>query len=119
MIDRQFYLSCLEARRKEYKFARRYRWRLPEGDLYLWLPFGIPRRCCRQWLEANIGEVDPLRHGEKDRVQAIIDRLLSKRKIFFLSELHPLEEILPPGPDPLSSMLEEQVTVDGLAEAVA
>ncbi|GAG48779.1 unnamed protein product, partial [marine sediment metagenome] len=70
-------------------------------------------------LEANIGEVDPLRHGEKNRVQAIIDRLLLKRKIFFLSELHQLEEILPPGPDPLSSMMEEQVTVDGLAEVVA
>jgi len=119
MIDRQFYLSCLEARRKEYKFARRYRWRLPERDLYLWLPFEIPRRRCREWLEANIGEVEPLQHGEKARVQAIIDRLLLKKKIFFLSELHPLEEILPPGPDPLFSMMEEQVSVDGLAEVVA
>ena len=119
MIDRQFYLSCLEARRKEYSFARRYRWRLPRGGLYLWLPFEVPSRRCRQWLEANIGEVDPLRHGEKDRVQGIIDRLLSKRKVFFLSELHRPEEMLPPSPDPLSLMMEEQVTVDGLAEVVA
>jgi len=119
MIARQFYLSCLEARRKEYKFARRYRWILPGRDLYLWLPFEVSRRCCRQWLEANIGDVDPLRHGEKERVQAIIDRLFLKRKIFFLSELHPLEEILPPGHDPLSSILERQVTVQGLAEVVA
>jgi hypothetical protein len=119
MIDRQFYFSCLEARRKEYKFARRYRWRLPGGDLYLWLPFEIHRRRCRQWLETNIGEVDPLRFGEKERVQAIIDRFLLKRKIFFLSELHEVEEKLPPDPNPPSSMLEEQITVDGLAETVA
>ena len=119
MIDRQFYLSCREARRKEYKFARRYPWRLSEGDLYLWLPYEIPRKCCRQWLEDNIGEVDPLRYGEKTRVQGIIDGLLLKRKIFLLSELHRPEEILPPSPDPLSSMMEEQVTVDGLAEVVA
>jgi hypothetical protein len=119
MINRQFYLSCLEARRKEYKFARRYHWRLPEGDLYLWLPFEIPRRRCRQWLEANIGEVNPLRHGEKERVQAIIDRLLSKRKIFFLSELYEVEEKLPPGPDPLVSMMEDNISVEGLASTVA
>ena len=119
MIDRQFYFSCLEARRKEYKFARRYRWRLSGGDLYLWLPFEIHRRRCRQWLETNIGEVDPLRFGEKERVQAIIDRFLLKRKIFFLSELHEVEEKLPPDPNPPSSMLEEQITVDGLAETVA
>lgn len=119
MIDRQFYLSCLEARRKEYNFVRRYRWRLPQGDLYLWLPLEIPRSCCRQWLEVNIGAVDPLRYGEKGRVQATIDRLLLKRKIFLLSEIPEVEEKLPPAPDPVSSMLEEQITVDGLAEAVA
>lgn len=120
-IKRTFRFCCWEARRRNYPFARRYCWSFPEADtdLYVWLPFEIPRQKCRQWLEANIGEVDPLRHGEKERVQAIIDRLLLKRKIFFLSELHPLEEILPPAPDPLSSMLEEHVTVDGLAEAVA
>ena len=119
MIDRQFYFSCLEARRKEYKFVRRYRLELDQGDLYLWIPWEIPRQKCREWLEANIGQVDPLRAGEKERVQAIIDRLFSKRKIFFLSELHQLEEILSSNPDPLSSMLEEQITVDGLAETVA
>ena len=121
MIDRQFYLSCLEARRKGYKFARRYRLELDQRDLYLWLPWEVPRQQCREWLQANIniGDVDPRRPGEKDRVQAIIDKLLSKRKIFFLSELHPQEEIIPPGSDPVSSMMEEQVTVDGLAKAVA
>jgi hypothetical protein len=119
MIDRQFYFSCLEARRKEYKFARRYRWELDQGDLYLWIPWEVPGQRCREWLQANIGQVDPLRYGEKDRVQAIIDGLFLKRKIFFLSELHQLEEKLPPCTDPLSSMMEEQVTVDGLAETVA
>lgn len=118
---RIFRFSCWEARRRNYPFARRYCWPFPEvnTDLYVWLPFEIPRQKCREWLEANIGEVDPRRHGEKARVQAIIDRLFLKRKIFFLSELHQLEEILPPGPDPLASMMEEQVSVDGLAEVVA
>ena len=122
-VKRQFRFSCWEARRRNYPFARRYCLPFPEADtdLYVWLSSEIPRQKCREWLQANINidEVDPQRPGEKDRVQAIIDRLLLKRKIFFLSELHQLEEILPPGPDPVSSMMEEQVTVDGLAEVVA
>jgi hypothetical protein len=119
MIDRQFYFSCLEARRKENKFARRYRWELDQGDLYLLIPWEVPRQRCREWLQANIGQVDPQRHGEKERVQTIIDKLFLKKKIFFLSELHEVEEKLPPDPDALSLMMEEQVTVDGLAETVA
>ena len=119
MIDRQFYLSCLEARRKSYKFTRRYRWRLPKGDLYLWLPTEIPGSHCRQWLETNIGNVNPLRPGEKDRVQAMIDRLLSKKKIFFLSELNEVENKIPLCPDSVFSRIDEQVTVDGLAKTVA
>jgi hypothetical protein len=120
-VRRTFRFSCWEARRRNYPFARRYCWSFPDDDtnLYVWLPSEIPRQKCRQWLEANIGEVAPLRHNEKARVQAIIDKLLLKRKIFFLSELYEVEEILPAGPDPLSSMMEEQVSVDGLAEVVA
>ena len=118
-VKRTFRFCCWEARRRNYPFARRYRWILPEGDLYVWVPFEIPGKRCREWLEINVGEVDPRRHGEKARVQAIIDRLLAKRKIYLLSELHKLDKMLPPSPDPLVSMIQEQVSVEGLAEVVA
>jgi hypothetical protein len=49
----------------------------------------------------------------------MIDRLISKRKIFFLSELNEVENKLPLCPDPLFSRIDEQVTVDGLAKTVA
>ena len=117
-VDRQFFFSCLEAKRRQYgNFVRRYRWRLAGGDLYVWLPLEV--RLSRQWLQANIGEVDSQRPGEKERVQAIVDQLLGKRQIFFLSELHQIGQELPPSPDPLLSMIEEQVSVEGLAETVA
>ena len=121
MIDRQFYYSCLEARRKEYKFVRRYRLALDEGYLYLWLPWEIQRQRCREWLQANINidDIDPQRTGEKERVQSIIDRLLLKRKLYFLSELHQAGEKLPPSPDPLPSMMEDNISVEGLASTVA
>ena len=118
-VKRIFRFCCWEARRRNYPFARRYRWSAPEGDLYVWVPFEIPRTRCRKWLEINVGEVDPRRHGEKARVQAIIDRLLARRKIYLLSELHQLDRMLPPGPDPLVSMIQEQVSVEGLAAVVA
>ena len=118
MIDRQFYLSCLDARRKEYGFAaRRYRWRFDSGDLYIWLPFEVHH--CQSWLQANVGEVDPLRRGEKNRVQVIVDRLLARRKLYSLSELCHVERRLLRRPGRPVCLTEEQVSVDGLAQTVA
>jgi hypothetical protein len=119
MAERQFRFSCLEAQRKARRFDRRYRWRSPGGDLYVRLPSAVPRQQCRTWLETNIGEVNPQRHGEKERVQAMINRLLAKKQIFLLSELHHIEERLPSITDPLPFMIEEQISVDGLATVVA
>jgi len=119
MAERQFRFSCLEAKRKARRFDRRYRWRSPVGDLYVRLPSAVPSQQCRTWLETNIGEVNPQRHGEKERVQAMIDQLLARKQIFFLSELHHIEEGLPSSTDPLPFMMEEQTSVDGLAAVVA
>lgn len=119
MVVRQFYFSCLEAKRKEYKFVRRYRCRSPWGDIYLWLPFEIPPQRCREWLQANIPDIDPRRPGERERVQAVLNQLLAKREIFSLNELEQIGERLPPSLDPWLSMIEENISVDGLAEAVA
>ena len=52
-------------------------------------------------------------------MQAIVDRLLAKRTIYYLSELERVGEELPPSPDPLPSAIETQVSVEGLAETVA
>ena len=121
MVVRQFRFSCREARRRLYKFVRRYRWRFPEfeKDIYVWLPWEIPRGQCQAWLKVQILDVDPQRPGEQERVQQEIDWLLAKRKLFSLEELDRVGESLPPSPDPLPSAIETQVSVEGLAETVA
>ena len=119
LIKWHFFLSCLEARRKAQRLRRRYMWRIDGRTIYLWLPFELPGQRCREWLVANIPDVDPDRPGEQFRVQAIVDGLLTKRRIFYLSELDRTGEGLPPSPHSVPSMLEDEISVNGLAEAVA
>jgi len=119
LITWHFLLSCLEAKRRAQKLRRRYMWSVNEEIIYLWLPLELSGQRCREWLEANIPDVNPRRPGEKYRVQAIVDRLLTKRTIFHLSELDRTGEKLPPSKYSVPSMIQEQISVKGLAEAVA
>jgi len=119
LIRRHFFLSCLEAKRRAQKLRRRYMWSVNGEIIYLWLPLELSGQRCREWLEANIPDVNPRRPGEKYRVQAIVDRLLTKRTIFHLSELDRTGEKLPPSKYSVPSMIQEQISVKGLAEAVA
>jgi len=119
LVRWHFFLSCLEAKRRAQKLRRRYMWSVNGEIIYLWLPLELSGQRCREWLEANIPDVNPRRPGEKYRVQAIVDRLLTKRTIFHLSELDRTGEKLPPSKYSVPSMIQEQISVKGLAEAVA
>ena len=87
LVTRHFYLSCLESRRRALKLVRRYRWRVNGAALVVWLPVEMTGKRCRNWLEANVTDVDPTRPGERDRVQGIVDRLLARRRVLSLDRL--------------------------------
>ena len=118
-IERHFYLSCLEVKRRESKLVRRYKLQVNGCYLYLWMPVVIPGNRCRQWLIENIGKIDPNRPGEQDRVQSVINRLLARRRIYSLDQLHLTNHKLPAYNDTCRSMLEQEITVSGLADTVA
>lgn len=119
LITWHFLLSCLEAKRRAQKLRRRYMWSVNGEAIYLWLPLELSGQRCREWLEANISDVDPRRPGEKYRVQAIVDRLLTKRTIFYLSELGRIGEKLPPSPYSVPPIIQDEISVIGIAEVVA
>jgi len=87
LVTRHFYLSCLECRRRAAKLVRRYTWKLNGDRLVLWLPVEMSGSRCRAWLHENIPDPDPVRPGERDRVQGIVDRLLARRRILSLDQL--------------------------------
>jgi hypothetical protein len=86
--------------------------------IYLWLPLELPGQRRGEWLTANITDVDPRRPGEQYRVQAVVDRLLAKRKIFYLSDLDRIGETLPPSPNSIPWIIRDEISVKGLADAV-
>ena len=118
LITWHFFLSCIEAKRRAQKLRRRYMYEKDGEKIYLWLSWELGGHC-RQWLQTNIPDIDPHRPGEQQRVQAIIDRLLRETKIYYLSELKNVDEKLPPSPYSVPSSMRDQITVKGLAEAVA
>lgn len=119
MVQRHFNLSCLECRRQGRKLVRRYAWKLNGSTLYVWLPTDMPGRRCQTWLRCNVSDVDPKRPGERDRVQAIVNRLVAQKGIFSLDELERRGEQLPSKSDSIPAMLEEEITINGLVRTVA
>ena len=119
LVKWHFFLSCIEAKRRAQKLKRRYIWKIDGETIYLWLPWELVGQRCREWLQDNVPDVDPKRPGEQDRVQAIVDRLMTKRNIFYLSELNRVGERLPPSPGNMPPAMQDQISVKGLAEAVA
>jgi hypothetical protein len=94
-------------------------WVVNGKRIYLWLPLELPGHRCSEWLTANIPDVDPHRPGENYRVQAEVDRLLAKRQIFYFSDLDRIEEELPPSPHSIPWIIRDEISVKGLADAVA
>ena len=119
MVIRHFYLSCLECKRQGQDLIRRYGWKVNGRTLYIWLPTEMPGRRCQTWLWGNIPDVDPTRPGERDRVQTIINQLLRKPRIVPLYEMNGEIKNVPAKQNPLHSIIEEEMSANGLARVVA
>jgi len=118
LIRWHFFQSCREAKRRTQKLRRRYMWVVDGMRIYLWLPLELPGHRCREWLIANVPDVDLRRPGEQYRVQAVVDRLLTKRKIFYFSDLDRIGEKLPPSPNSIPWIIRDEISVKGLTEAI-
>ncbi len=118
-VERHFHFSCWESKRRARKRVRRYLWNCDGHTLYLWLPLEISGRQCRQWLGANVPDIDPTRVGEQDRVQEIVNKLLARREILPIDRVGGGVAAIAAAIEPPPSWVQEQVTVDGLAETVA
>jgi len=82
-VTRNRHWSYLEARREvRLMFLRRYVWCLNgRGKIEVLMPKYMKGVECRKWLEINVPHPNPKAPGEKERVQAIIDRRLSIPRI--------------------------------------
>lgn len=114
----QFRKSCAEAQRANNPARSRYTWRLPGGNIVVYLPVSIAGRCRREWLETHIDKPDPQRLGERQRVQAIIDQRLGVPRIVSWNDDETAGPAATPSA-PATPLLETGFTVKGLAEAVA
>ena len=119
MVTRHFYLSCLECRRRTLKLVKRYCWRINGRSLTVWLPIELAGGRCRTWLEANVPDVDPSRPGERDRIQTVIDRLWSSRRVFSLDRLPQQGQAVSTDSGCRPSFVEEEMSAHGLAGFVA
>jgi hypothetical protein len=117
LVTRHFYLSCLECRRSCQTLARRYLWKVDGHVLPLWLPLEIPFRASRMWLEAHVGDVDPKRPGERQRIQTIVDEIMTRKRIVSLDIENEAEAVAQPNRAGL--LTEESTFVTDLADMVA
>lgn len=111
-----FRLSCQECNRTGPELTRRYLWNINGATLSVFLPVQIPGSQCSRWLAKNIGDVDPDRPGEQERVQSLVDRVAAKQRIFSLDSIDKNEVPISP---PCRSVTEQEIEINGLAGAVA
>jgi hypothetical protein len=119
MVIRHFYLSCLESKRRAQRFVRCYRWRRDGRAISVWMPSTLSGRQCSLWLEVNIPDYDPTRAGERQRVQEIVNRLLTWPRTISLCDVDGGAENIPAPTDWVSSMVEQEISTHGLARTVA
>jgi len=117
LVVRHFRLSCLECSRAGCGLMRRYAWKLNGSTLDVYMPVQIPGSECSKWLADNIPDVDPSRPGERERVQALVDRLAPCGKIVSLDRTDGNDIAT----DSLRrrSVTEHEIKSKGLAGAVA
>ena len=115
-VIHHFRLSCLECNRTGPELTRRYLWKQKGATLSVRLPVQITGSQCGSWLAENIGDVDPDRPGERERVQSLLDRLTAKQRIFSLDSIDKNEI---PVSLPRRSVTEQEIEINGLARAVA
>jgi hypothetical protein len=83
------------------------------------MPIEMPGSRCRAWLETNVRDVDPSRPGERERIQAAIDRLWARRKVLSLDRLSKHEKAVGADAGSGRSFVEEEMSTHGLAGFVA
>ncbi len=92
LVKRSFYRSCLEIKRGLNPFRSRYNWKINEGTLTVYLPLSIEGNKRRAWLEANIENPDPHKKGERERVQAIINRSFVNQRMIQIKDAQNLAD---------------------------
>ena len=117
LVIRHFRLSCHECSRRGSELTTRYLWQVNGHTMEILLPVDIEGRQRGKWLTDNIPDVDPMRPGERERVQAIVDRVLTKRKIISLENM--ANDKIATGSSWLRPEIGRKITVSGLADAVA
>lgn len=118
-VTRHSHFSCLECKRQSQKLTRRYNWKIGSHVLVIWIPYEIPGSRCKSWLKENLPDVDPVRHGERDRVQAIVDQLLTRRQIFSLDVMNGEAEHIAAPASTVSTLIEEELAATTLSDVVA
>jgi len=113
LVKRHFRLSLRECRRTTNPLVTRYFWKVNDGTICVLMPTHMNGRERRKWLEENADDPCPSRRGEHERVQAIVDRRLWPAKVFELQDDSPEYKI------PLQDSVLENITVKGLANAIA
>ena len=120
-VNRHFYLSYLEAKRRENPLVSRYVWAVDgKGKLTLWMPKYLAGKRRAEWLVRNVQNPDPSRPGERDRVQNIINkRLVIPRFVGFESEEQDRCPSAVPLPDAVAGARLRPTIVDFLAREKA
>jgi len=119
MVIRHFYLSCLEARRRAQNLVRRYFWQRDGSSVGIWMPSVLSGQQCQRWLETNVPDYDPVRIGERERVQSIVNMRLTRPRMIPLDRVAGGPDEVAAPEDPVSSMVEAEISIHGLAQTVA
>ena len=117
-VTQHFRLSLLECQRNN--DMTRYTWHLPGGSLSLLMPRALHGRARRAWLDQHVVDVDPMKQGERDRVQALIYERFGKASCVPFHDERRLDAAWPwrlAAPPPWTGL--DPVPKDGLAGIVA
>lgn len=86
-VVHHFYLSRLEALRRQRPFSSRYAWKVRDKAVTLWYPAEIPANTFREWLDEQPAGPDEDLNELRDRIQATIDAH------YYRNRLVPVEEL--------------------------
>jgi len=114
LVQHQFRQSCREVARRNDPTRSRYRWRIGDEAVCLWMPVALLSRERRAWLEQHIEKPELSRPGERQRIQARID------SCFGVARHVPLgRDLALFKPAPTHTRLEQDIAARGLRMVIA
>ena len=116
---RHFAWSCRDMYKRQHRLSTQFTIETENGKLTVYLPVEIPGAERAQWIRDHVGEVDPSRPCERERVQEIIDRTVARRRIVSLSVLEEEVGQFVAFEGRLPWSLEHGLSAKGLIETVA